>query len=211
MAISVATKPSDLPRDERFRDPRTPPFRDQQGEYHAFSYPDVMRVMMNEDAAFSRDPSDWLPPDVHQMTLDFMWVVEPFTVQGEPGRHDALRGVVESWSCTRAVRAMEPLIRELPVELLRGRRAVGPRRVRPGRWPNRHVGLGHGKHYCLGAELARLEIRVLLQEGLRRLPGLRLDEAKPFERYAGIVDGVTEAMFTFDQEQAEHVARTDGH
>jgi cytochrome P450 len=69
------------------------------------------------------------------------------------------------------------------------------------------VGLGHGRHYCLGAELARLETRILLQEGLRRLPGLYLDEAKPFGRYAGIVDGVTEATFRFDQERAEGIAR----
>lgn len=397
------TKPSDFPREQRFRDPLTPPFRDEGGAYHVFSYEDVMRVMMNPDAAFSRDPSDWLPPGPHHMALDFMWAVEPFTVTGEPGRHDALRGIVESWFRTRAVRSMEPLIRELAVELLEGivakgageldlprelayrlsirvicslcgieldrehwlrakldefhqattyedipqqwdveayywqlvaKRLVRPRDelldvlvaawkderigdrellgyiagfvaagtdttgtslvnafsllaefglleavrddledeqalrrvveeilrfgtpfpVKPlfvlkdstfgdlvvpagsvlnvwfaaanrdeavnggvpqsdpdafdrGRWPNRHVGLGHGKHYCLGAELARLETRILLQEGLRRLPGLRLDETKPFGRYAGIVDGVTEATFRFDQERAEGIAQ----
>lgn len=78
----------------------------------------------------------------------------------------------------------------------------------PARWPNRHV---TGSTTASGAELARLETRILLQEGLRRLTDLRLDETKPFERYAGIVDGVTEAMFTFDQEPAEHVARTGSH
>jgi cytochrome P450 len=81
-----------------------------------------------------------------------------------------------------------------------------PNSFDPGRWPNRHVGLGHGRHYCLGAELARVETRILLQEGLRRLPGLSMDETKPFGRYAGIVDGVTEATFTFDQERAERIA-----
>jgi cytochrome P450 len=81
-----------------------------------------------------------------------------------------------------------------------------PNAFDPSRWPNRHVGLGHGRHYCLGAELARLETRILLQEGLRRLPGLYLDETRPFGRYAGIVDGVTEATFRFDQERAERIA-----
>ena len=399
-------KPSDFPRDQRFRDPRTPPFRDEEGVYHVFSYEDVMRVMMNPEAAFSRDPSGWLPPGEHHMALDFMWTVEPFTVAGEEGRHDALRGVVEPWFRTRAVRSMEPLIRELAVELLDGlvkkgtgefdlpqelayrlsirvicrlcgieldreqwlrekldefhqaaayediprqrdveayywqlvaKRLVRPRdelldvlvgawkderigdrellgyiagfvaagtdttgtslvnafsllsefglieavrdeledelalrrvveeihrfgtpfpvkplfvvkdstfgelsvpagsvlnvwfaaanrdeavnggaaQSKPGvfdarRWPNRHMGLGHGKHYCLGAELARLETRILLQEGLRRLPGLYLEETKPFGRYAGIVDGVTEATFRFDQEQAERIGQPAG-
>ncbi len=75
----------------------------------------------------------------------------------------------------------------------------------PKRWPNRHVALGWGKHFCLGGELARLETRILLKEALRRLPDLRMDESKPFVRFAGIVDGVTEAHFTFDQDGAERL------
>jgi cytochrome P450 len=69
----------------------------------------------------------------------------------------------------------------------------------PLRWPNRHVTLGHGRHYCLGGELARVELRIVLDEALRRLPNLRLDEAKPFRRFAGIIDGVTDAHFRFDR------------
>jgi cytochrome P450 len=34
----------------------------------------------------------------------------------------------------------------------------------------RHVGLGHGIHYCLGASLSRLEGRVMLESLLRRVP-----------------------------------------
>src|SRR5262249_28582083 len=77
----------------------------------------------------------------------------------------------------------------------------------PGRPPNRHHGLGYGRHYCLGGDLARLETRILLQEALRLLPDLQMDETMPFARYAGIVDGVTEAYFRFDQEEAERRAR----
>lgn len=43
-----------------------------------------------------------------------------------------------------------------------------------GRTPNRHVALGMGVHYCLGAPLARLEGRVALQTLVQRFPRLRL-------------------------------------
>ena len=396
-------KPSDFPRDPKFRNPATPPFQDERGGYHVFSYADVMRVLMNREQAFSRDPAPWLPKGPHHMALDFMWAVEPFTLEGDPGRHDALRSVVEPWFRTRAVRTMEPVIRALTVELLDeivadgtgelnlardlayrlslrvicrltgielereiwlrekldefaqatsyetlpeqwdaqayfwqlvARRLADPqdelldvlvdawhdRRIAdsellgyiygfvtagsdttgtsfvnafsllaefglldyarsvthdedalkrlveeilrfgtpfptkplfvltdaqfgdlrvpagsvlhiwyaaanrdeavnggvdqsdpqsfdPRRWPNRHVGLGWGKHFCLGGDLSRLETRILLQEALHRLPGLDLDEAKPFVRFAGIVDGVTEAWFRFDADAARASTR----
>jgi cytochrome P450 len=399
-------KPSDFPRDAKFHDPRTPPLRDDRGQYHVFSYADVMRVLQNKENAFSRDPAPWLPQGPHHMALDFMWAVEPFAIDGEPGRHDALRGVVEPWFRTRAVRTMEPVIRELTVQLLReivaaspsgefnlarelayklsmrvicrltgldlereawlrekldefaqagsyeeiplqwdaqayfwqviARRLTAPRdelldvladawkegrigddellgyiygfvtagtdttgtsfvnafsllaefgeldyarssigdqdamrRIveeilrfgtpfptkpllvlrdvefgdlaapagsvlniwfaaanrdpavnggKPGadpsvfdpqRWPNRHVALGWGKHFCLGGDLSRLETRILLEESLRRLPELELATDRPFTRFAGIVDGVTEAYFRFDSNAAARIMESE--
>ena len=39
---------------------------------------------------------------------------------------------------------------------------------------NRHVAFGFGTHFCLGAHLARLEIRVMFEELLRRMPDWEL-------------------------------------
>ena len=40
-----------------------------------------------------------------------------------------------------------------------------------------HVSLGYGIHYCLGASLARLEARVVLEETLARFPEWHVDES----------------------------------
>ncbi|MEV4742992.1 cytochrome P450 [Streptomyces sp. NPDC049555] len=40
------------------------------------------------------------------------------------------------------------------------------------RSPNDHVGFGHGPHFCLGAHLARVQMRAMLRPALDRLPGL---------------------------------------
>ena len=39
---------------------------------------------------------------------------------------------------------------------------------------NHHVAFGFGTHFCLGASLARLEIRVMFEELVRRVSEMRL-------------------------------------
>jgi cytochrome P450 len=55
--------------------------------------------------------------------------------------------------------------------------------------PNPHVGFGHGLHYCLGANLARLEVRIMFEELLPAFP--RIERAGDVEwtrsnRHTGI-------------------------
>jgi cytochrome P450 len=57
------------------------------------------------------------------------------------------------------------------------------------RKPNPHLGFGQGVHYCLGANLARLELRVLFEELLSRFSSVQV--TKPVEwtrsnRHTGI-------------------------
>ncbi|SDP53625.1 cytochrome P450 [Lentzea jiangxiensis] len=45
-----------------------------------------------------------------------------------------------------------------------------------------HLQFGHGIHFCLGAQLARMELQVALGALLRRMPGLRLEEPVEFRK-----------------------------
>ncbi len=54
------------------------------------------------------------------------------------------------------------------------RQFAEPDRFDVTRRHNHHVAFGFGTHFCLGANLARLELRVLFEELLRATPGFRL-------------------------------------
>jgi cytochrome P450 len=65
------------------------------------------------------------------------------------------------------------------------------------RKPNPHLGFGQGVHYCLGANLARLELRVLFEELLSRFSTVRV--VRPVEwtrsnRHTGIRHLVVELL-----------------
>jgi cholest-4-en-3-one 26-monooxygenase len=54
---------------------------------------------------------------------------------------------------------------------------------------NPHLALGIGEHYCMGANLARMEIRVLFEEMLRRVPEFEL--AGPVRRLrSAFINGI---------------------
>jgi cytochrome P450 len=54
-----------------------------------------------------------------------------------------------------------------------------PDRFDPARTPNQHVAFGAGIHACVGAPLARLELRTAVRVLFERLPSLALDGAPP--------------------------------
>jgi cytochrome P450 len=60
------------------------------------------------------------------------------------------------------------------------RQFPSPDRFDVTRTPNDHVAFGHGEHFCLGANLARLEMRVIFDEITRRMPDIEL--AGPVEK-----------------------------
>ncbi len=67
------------------------------------------------------------------------------------------------------------------------------------RSPNPHVAFGFGAHFCLGNQLARLELRVMVERVLARLPDLRLavDRAALPRRAANFISGIEEMPVEF--------------
>lgn len=67
-----------------------------------------------------------------------------------------------------------------------------PNEFNISRQPNRHLSFGgYGPHHCLGAHLARLEIRVMLEELLARSPNLNRRDNEPLpKRYGTFVLGL---------------------
>lgn len=58
------------------------------------------------------------------------------------------------------------------------------------RTPNEHVAFGFGTHFCLGKSLARLELQVMFEQLLARLPDLELvSPEEPSYRAANFVSG----------------------
>jgi cytochrome P450 len=57
---------------------------------------------------------------------------------------------------------------------------AAPDRFEVARQPNHHLAFGHGPHFCIGAPLARVELRAVFERLVPRFPNLRL--AVPVEQ-----------------------------
>jgi cytochrome P450 family 142 subfamily A polypeptide 1 len=69
---------------------------------------------------------------------------------------------------------------------------------RVDRLPNEHLTFGFGAHYCLGANLARMEIGVVLDRLLARLPELRLAPGAEVQRgQSGLSETILSAPVVF--------------
>ncbi|GAA3094543.1 cytochrome P450 [Streptosporangium carneum] len=88
-------------------------------------------------------------------------------------------GPGELVSCSLPVANRDPALLRDPETLDLARGAHG------------HVAFGHGVHHCLGAPLARMEMRIAFPALLRRFPELRLVESEARFRSFSVVYGVT--------------------
>jgi cytochrome P450 family 142 subfamily A polypeptide 1 len=71
-------------------------------------------------------------------------------------------------------------------------RFADPHRFDVQRDPNEHLAFGFGAHYCLGQALARLELKVMFEQLLRRMPDLELvdDPSALPRRRANFISGL---------------------
>ena len=71
------------------------------------------------------------------------------------------------------------------------------------RSPNNHIAFGFGTHFCLGAALARMEIRLFFEELVRRVRSMRLvPGTEPVEMPNAFVYGLRSAQVEFEFEPA---------
>ena len=66
-------------------------------------------------------------------------------------------------------------------------RVERPREFDPARKSNRHLTFVAGVHLCLGAPLARRELRILLEEWFRRIPEFRVKPGADTSVFPGLL------------------------
>lgn len=79
----------------------------------------------------------------------------------------------------------------LPAADLDGEAFENPTATDIDRENKRHIAFNLGPHRCVGSHLARLELRVLYEQWLRRIPEFSPDPARPATFAPGYVMGVT--------------------
>ena len=62
---------------------------------------------------------------------------------------------------------------------------------------NNHIAFGFGIHFCMGANLARLEAKVALEELLRVMPDFKVDHSGAERMHAGAIRGMASLPLTF--------------
>jgi cytochrome P450 family 142 subfamily A polypeptide 1 len=129
----------------------------------------MYQLLRNPDqcAAIARDPSR-IPTAVEEM---LRWVSPIQNMARTASRDVMLRG--------QRVREGQKVILLYPSANRDAAVFPDPFRFDVARTPNDHLAFGYGAHFCLGANLARMELRVFFEEALRRLPGLELASSEP--------------------------------
>jgi cytochrome P450 len=79
-------------------------------------------------------------------------------------------------------------------------------RLQLDRRPNAHLGFGHGRHRCLGIHLANRELRIGLQEVLRRMPDYSITVGCESRGTTSVTRGVDSLPITVERAGPDGVA-----
>jgi cytochrome P450 len=96
------------------------------------------------------------------------------------------------------LKAGERVLLLLPLGNLDGDTFPNPERFDPERDNKAHMTFNSGPHRCVGSHLARVEIVVLWQEWLKRMPNIRLDPDQPAIYRPGIVFEISTLPIRWD-------------
>lgn len=89
-----------------------------------------------------------------------------------------------------AIREGEQVLGIFPLSGLDERANPDPMRFDPRRSQRRHVNFGSGPHTCLGARLARRELRIFLEEWVAKMPECRIAHGTQPRMAAGLINTV---------------------
>jgi cytochrome P450 family 142 subfamily A polypeptide 1 len=143
------------------------------GMHQLLLHPEQYRLLVD-------DPS-LVPTAVEEM---LRWVTPIQNMARTATRDVELRG--------RTIRAGDKLLLLYPSANRDERVFEDPFRFDVRRDPNPHLAFGgYGSHFCLGSSLARLELRTMFDEVVRRLPDLELvSDEPPTYRPSNFITGI---------------------
>lgn len=78
-----------------------------------------------------------------------------------------------------------------------------------GRERNRHLSFGLGPHRCLGSNLARMNLRIALEELLARLDDIRLADGAQIRYHAGLTRSPLSVPITFAKKENKIITRNE--
>ena len=96
------------------------------------------------------------------------------------------------------LREGERLMLYLPAADLDAREFPNPEAFDMKRESKVHIAFGAGPHRCLGSHLARIELQVIYEQMLARLPTFRLDADKPVTFHAGNIIAIDSLPIRWD-------------
>ena len=157
------------------------------GFWSLFTYADIGHVARSTEE-FSSHGGATIPSHGFPMQLP--------PIEADPPHHAQYRVPMLPLFAPSAIEKLIDPMRSMVTELINGFCERGSADLAFDRFPNRHVVFGAGPHRCLGLHLARVQLRIIIEEVLRRLPDYEV-QTGDVERYIGVTRGIGSLPITF--------------